>query len=146
LLGFEAARLLGGDGAGRELGAWVTALVAAEVALVEPRLLEETTLNRRVEATSDATTIRESLVAPLTGAQLEPAPSQRSHWYEYLIPVPVHVPALPVSVAPTVGVPLIVGATVFTGALCCCPFAARLPLAKRLRETAITPAVASQGF
>lgn len=80
----------------------------------------------------------------MIGPQVAPLLSQRSHWYAYRIPDPVHVPALPVRFAPTTAVPLIVGGEVFTGAFR--DFAAELPLAKRPRETASTPAVANQVF
>jgi hypothetical protein len=49
-----------------------------------------------------------------------------------------------VRLAPTTGVPLIVGGEVFTGAFRV--FAAELPLAKNPKETASTPAVANQVF
>ena len=56
-------------------------------------------------------------VAPVIAAQLLPALSQRCHWYVYVGVVSlVHVPVLAVSVWPTCGVPLIVGAAVFVGA------------------------------
>lgn len=58
------------------------------------------------------------------------------------MPDPVHVPATPVSVAPTTGVPLTVGGAVLTGVAC--DFAAELPFAKKLRSAASTPAVATQ--
>lgn len=83
-------------------------------------------------------------VAPEIGPQFAPAPSQRSHWYENLSPVGVHVPTLPVSVAPTTGVPLTVGTAVFAGVVNLLP--AELPLANRPRQAASTPAVTSQGF
>ena len=53
----------------------------------------------------------------MIAAQLLPAVSQRFHWYAYVGVVSlVHVPGLAVSVWPTCGVPLIVGAAVLTGA------------------------------
>jgi hypothetical protein len=51
---------------------------------------------------------------------------------------------LPVNVAPTTGVPLIVGTAVFTGAVC--GFAAEVPLAKKPRSAASTPAAVTQVF
>ena len=75
---------------------------------------------------------------------MPPLLSQRSHWSAYLSPDPVHRPVVPVRLLPTTGVPLIVGGEVFTGALRV--FAAELPLAKRPKETARTPAVANQVF
>lgn len=80
----------------------------------------------------------------MIGPQPPPPLSHRSHWYAYLIPDPVHVPVEPVRLAPTTAVPLIVGGEVFTGAFRV--FAAELPLAKRAKETASTPAVANQVF
>jgi hypothetical protein len=102
------------------------------------------TLNRSVEPSSDAVVVSDVPVAPGIGPQFAPAPSQRSHWYENRSPVGAHAPTLPVSVAPTTGVPLTVGTAVFVGVLKFLP--AELPLANRPRHTASTPAVASQGF
>jgi hypothetical protein len=109
-----------------------TTLVASDVALVDPRRLAATTLNRRVEPTSAESRVSAVPVAPLIGAQLPPPLSQRSHEYEYRVPQLVQPPALPVSVAPSIGVPLIDGAVVLTGA----DFdgAAEVPLAKTPRS------------
>ena len=76
----------------------------------------------------------ERMERPLIGAQLPPLLSQRSHVYEKRVPQPVQPPALPVSVAPTTGVPLIVGVVVLTGADFGGP--AELPLAKTPRTAA----------
>jgi hypothetical protein len=57
----------------------VTALVAAEVALVDPLRLAATTLNRNVEPTSAVATLRVVSVAPLMGVQFPPLLPQRSH-------------------------------------------------------------------
>ncbi len=49
--------------------------------------------------------------------QLAPAASHFCHWYVSVgVGLPVHVPALAVSVSPTRLVPLITGTAVFTGA------------------------------
>ncbi len=54
-------------------------------------------------------------VAPVIAAQFAPAVSQRDHAYVNVIPVPVHVPWLAVSVWPTAAWPLIVGGWVLGG-------------------------------
>ena len=57
-------------------------------------------------------------VAPAIEAQPAPAVSQRCHWYEYAgVGVPVHVPVVEVSDAPTVAVPETVGGAVFAGSV-----------------------------
>jgi hypothetical protein len=144
VVGFATVRPLGAAGAVEAEGACVTTAVAAEVALVEPLRLDATTVNRNVEPASEGATTWEMPVAPLTGAQAEPVLSQRSHWYAYLILVPVQTPALPVTVAPTTGRPLMVGSAVFTGADPVEYFAAEPTLAKMLRRAANTPALAIQ--
>jgi hypothetical protein len=73
---------VGGGGGGGSLVGCVTTAVASEVALVDPRRLAATTLNRRVEPRSAEATESVVLVAPLIGAQLPPLLSQRSHVYE----------------------------------------------------------------
>src|SRR5438876_11316595 len=44
-----------------------------------------------------------------------PLESHRRHWYANVGPVPLHPPAVPVSVCPWLGVPLIVGTVTFAG-------------------------------
>jgi hypothetical protein len=143
-VGLVAERPLGGSGTDPP-GGGVTSPLATDVALVEPPRLNAMTENRIVELRSPALKGSTVPVAPLIAAQFAPVPSQRSHWYEYLIPDPLHVPTLPVSVPPTSGVPLTVGGAVFRGddphGL---DFAAALPLPKRPKSPAATTAVPSQ--
>src|SRR5205085_12559266 len=86
-------------------------VTAEEVAVAEPAALVAVTATFTVEPTSAAPRM---YVAPVpTFAQ---APPQRCHWYVYEIgAVPLHVPGLAVSVAPSLGVPPIVGRAVFAG-------------------------------
>src|SRR5215217_6897124 len=48
--------------------------------------------------------------------QLEPAVSQRRHWWAYEVGDPDHEPASDVNVCPTAGVPESAGSTVLVGA------------------------------
>ena len=55
-------------------------------------------------------------VAPAMSAQLAPRLLQRRHWRaKVIVGVPVHVPVPPVSVWPSVVVPVIAGRTVLSG-------------------------------
>ena len=55
-------------------------------------------------------------VAPAMSAQLAPELLQRRHWRaKVIVGVPVHVPVPPVSVWPSVVVPVTAGRTVLTG-------------------------------
>ena len=72
--------------------------------------------------------------------QLPPVASQRCHWSLKLIGwVPVHVPWLTVSVAPSFVVPMIVGAAVFFGAW---PVAAATPVGRDVATPLPEPFVA----
>src|SRR3954454_14365453 len=91
--------------------------VCADVADVEPLEFVAVTATRSVLSTSAAWTVYVWAFVSAIGGQLLPAVSQRCHWYVYVGFVSLfQVPVPAVSVWPTCGVPLIVGAAEFTGA------------------------------
>jgi hypothetical protein len=96
---------------------WVTAAVCADVAELEPDGLVAVTTTRIVFARSALAKVYVDAVAPEIDAQLLPCASQLCHWSVNVGVVSlVQVPLPAVSVEPTCGVPLIVGAAVFAGA------------------------------
>ena len=110
--------LLGAEGAGEaeEDGAFVaggagavTTLVAADGTVLSPLAFLAVTSTRSVRPASASTRVYVVVVAPLMSAHCAPDVSHRVHWYVYVIPVPVHVPWLAVSVWPTTALPLIAG-------------------------------------
>jgi hypothetical protein len=95
-----------------------TTAVGSEAAVLEPPSLEAVTRKRSVKPTSAAPSKYVCAVAPLTDEQLEPALSQRCHWYAYEIgAVPVHDPLAPFKVDPWLALPLTVGRLAFEGAV-----------------------------
>src|SRR5919201_3786329 len=93
-----------------------TTLVGADVAEVAPAVLRAVTRTRTVLPSSAVVRTYVFPVAPLMFEQLPPVRSQRRHWYENVSGCcPVHVPLFAVSVAPTCGVPLMVGGAVLCG-------------------------------
>src|SRR5579864_248658 len=90
--------------------------VSAVLAVLDPVAFFAVTCTRRVWATSAEVGTYVVPVAPEMAAQPPPVPTHRSHWYEKLgAGVPLHEPGLTVSVAPSCGVPEIVGGAVFFG-------------------------------
>ncbi len=87
----------------------MTTEVAADVATLEPLLLEAVTLTRSVWPRSADTTPYDELVAPPIEAQALPDESQRSHSYAYELTRPLQLPLLADTVFPTTGNPLTAG-------------------------------------
>jgi len=99
-------------------GLLVTTAVAEDDCCADPPAFVAVTTTRSVWPMSALTTACVVVVAPAIAAQLAPPPSQRFHWYAYVIvPLPVHVPLAAVSVALRVAGPEIVGSAVFAGGL-----------------------------
>ncbi len=106
--------------AGGGLGADCTTAVAFDVPDALPAPFVPVTTTRRVAPASAVTTVYVAACAavPAMFAHAAPDASQRCHWYVKAIGcVPVHVPGAAVRAWSTCGVPVIVGATVFVGAV-----------------------------
>jgi hypothetical protein len=96
--------------------AGMTGTVGSEAANVVPFLFVAMTTKRSVELTSALTAVYVVPVAPPMALQLAPTASQRFHWYVYDWDGPSQLPEVPFSVAPTCGVPVIVGTDELVGA------------------------------
>jgi len=122
------------------VGRGATTAVGTEVAWVEPSALRAVTRTRSVLLRSGDESSYVFPVAPLMLEQLPPVRLHRRHWYANVIgSVPVHLPGSAVSVEPTVGVPEIVGGSVFVGFT----WAAALPDSGPLSATAPNAASAA---
>jgi hypothetical protein len=105
--------------------------VSAVFAVLVPLAFFAVTWTSSVCATSADVATYVVPVAPEIAAHPPPVPTQRSHWYEKLgAGEPLQLPGLTVSVAPSWGVPEIVGGAEFFGAA---PVALTVPVG---RETA----------
>src|SRR5581483_8175093 len=94
-----------------------TTAVGADVAVVDPLAFVAVTRTRRVWPTSALTTTYVPADAPGMSVHAPPNRSQRRHWNEkVIVPGPVHVPGLAVSVCPSSGVPVTKGGFVLLGA------------------------------
>ena len=95
-------------------GGALTAAVGSDSATGEgPAPFVAVTATRSVRPTSPVTGAYVGSVAAAIGLQLEP--EQDCHWYAYELGLPLHAPALALSVWPTSGTPVTVGGAVFTG-------------------------------
>ena len=93
-----------------------TTAVVADGAFTEPAAFDAVTSTRSVEPASASTATYVVPAAPLIVAHAAPELLQRCQTIDVVIgALPVHVPLVAVSVIPTRGVPLTVGATVLVG-------------------------------
>jgi hypothetical protein len=92
-----------------------TDAVAADVAVPDPYAFEATTVTRSVFPIWLDVGTKDEAVAPEIDEQAPPVESQAPHWNAYPLGLFVHVPVLAVSVLPTAGVPLTVGAAETVG-------------------------------
>jgi hypothetical protein len=102
------------DGGGAA-ACWITA-VGTEVEELPPSELAAVTRRRSVAPTSAEVNRYEPERAPLIEEQLLPFRSQRYQTNAYAVGECVQLPFDPVSVAPSAGVPEIVGGVLFAGA------------------------------
>lgn len=102
-------------------GAAPISSVGFDAAVAESPPIVAVTRTRIRDPTSPLETMYAEVVAPLMVAQSEPSSAppddeQRTHWYVIVWGLGLQVPAVAVSVEPTLGLPEIVGSDVLSGA------------------------------